>query len=80
MAHNIKTIEKIEDDSFMGLLASEGHIPGVTGAPVARTNGQIFEVVGKSEKSNFRGFRIVRPGSWGNKTDGGNFSGGAFAH
>lgn len=68
MAILYKTIEKIENDSFMGLLASHGQIPGVVGTPVdpaLKANGKVLEVVGtKAKKESFQ-LRIVRPQSWG---------------
>jgi len=82
MARKQVEIELIAKNSFMGLLATEGQIPGVIGTPIApelcRT-GRLFEVVGRKETKPAYSFRIVRPASWGTILGSGNH-GGAFAH
>jgi len=82
MARRQVEIQVISENSFMGLLASKGQIPGVVGTPIApelSRTGRLFEVVGiKQDKPSFS-FRIVRPASWGMITGNGS-TGGAFAH
>lgn len=82
MAQTVNTIELIDDNSFMGLLATKGHIPGATGTPIAddqRAVNQVFEVVGAKKTKSAFSFKIVRPVSWGQfSTD--NNGRGAFAH
>ena len=82
MAHTVETIELIEKNSFMGLMATMGQIPDAVGTPIAdelRAVNMLFEVVGaKKAKSTFS-FKIVRPLSWGKFSTVQN-AGGAFAH
>ncbi len=83
MARKQQIIETIEQNSFMGLLASKGQIPDVTAPAVAadlRSNGRIFEVVGQKQAKAKMSLRIVRPSSWGKVSGGNGMSGGAFAH
>lgn len=83
MARKLKAIEMIEENSFMGLMASKGQIPGVTGVPVdpeLRRTGRLFEVVGTQDEKAGSAFRIVRPTSWGKMSGGNDMNGGAFAH
>ena len=82
MARKQVEIQVIKENSFMGLLASKGQIPGVIGTPVAAElsrTGRLFEVVGREEKKSAYSFRIVRPASWG-MILGSGANGGAFAH
>lgn len=82
MARKQIETQVITENSFMGLLASKGQIPGVVGTAISpelsRTH-RLFEVVGEKKQKPAFSFRIVRPASWGmnasNRTNG-----GAFAH
>lgn len=82
MARKQVEIQVITENSFMGLLASKGQIPGVVGtaiSPELSHTNRLFEVVGEKKQKPTFSFRIVRPASWGmissNRTNG-----GAFAH
>ncbi len=82
MARKQVEIDSIVENSFMGLLATKGQIPGVIGTPIApelSRTGRLFEVVGRKEKKPAYSFRIVRPASWGMIVGNGT-NGGAFAH
>lgn len=82
MANTVNTIELIKNNSFMGLMATKGLVPGAVGTPIAnelRFTQQLFEVVGKKKAKARFSFKIVRPQSWGKINSGGNI-GGAFAH
>lgn len=68
MAGIKKTPDFIKNDCFMGLLASEGLIPGTTANPIQsnlRAKNEIFEIVGKNKAAKRFSLRIVRPLSWG---------------
>lgn len=81
MARKQIEIEVIKENSFMGLLATKGQIPGVVGTPIAAElcrTGRLFEVVGQEEKKAAYSFRIVRPASWG-MIVGNGMNRGAFA-
>lgn len=83
MARKQQVIELIEENSFMGLLACKGQIPGAIGTPIApelQRTGRLFEVVGREGKKATSSFRIVRPTSWGKLSGGNGMNGGAFAH
>lgn len=76
MASIYKEIEVIDTNSFMGLLASKGQVPGAEGVAVEkelRRTGRLFEVVGRKEAKAIS-FRIVRPESWGDSIKGGSYA------
>lgn len=81
MAQKQEMIEVIGKNSFMGLMATKGQIPGAVGTPIdeeLQAKGKLFEVVdANAEKSSFS-LRISRPVSWGRVAS--ELEGGAFAH